>query len=142
MLLGTFKKTETNGFTGTIRTLTFTAELAIEPNREKKTDKAPDYRIIADDLEVGGAWMKTSDAGNAYLSVTLDDPTLARSHRLRAGQERHRARLQPRVDAPPPARAKPNGTRLRLLTPRRGGGFRRPVSSAFSFMRFYPGEFL
>jgi uncharacterized protein (DUF736 family) len=76
MLLGTFTKTETNGFRGTIRTLTFTAELAIEPNKEKKTEKAPDFRVSADDLEIGGGWMKESEAGNAYLSVTLDDPTL------------------------------------------------------------------
>jgi uncharacterized protein (DUF736 family) len=76
MLLGTFKKTETNGFTGTIRTLTLALDLAIEPNKEKKTDKAPDYRVTAGDLEIGGGWMRKSAADNAYLSVTLDDPAL------------------------------------------------------------------
>ena len=76
MLLGNFKKTETNGFRGSIRTLTLNLELAFEPNTEKKTDKAPDYRVTAGDLEIGAAWKKESEAGNAYLSVTLDDPAL------------------------------------------------------------------
>ena len=76
MLLGTFKKTETNGFRGSIRTLTFNLELAFEPNAERKGDKSPDYRVTAGELEIGAAWNKTSDSGNAYLSVTLDDPAL------------------------------------------------------------------
>jgi len=32
MLFGNFKKTETNGFRGSIRTLTLDLELAFEPN--------------------------------------------------------------------------------------------------------------
>ena len=76
MLLGNFKKTETNGFRGTIRTLTLNLDVAFEPNAEKKSDKAPDYRVTAGDMEIGAAWKKTSDGGNAYLSVRLDDPAL------------------------------------------------------------------
>jgi uncharacterized protein (DUF736 family) len=77
MLLGTFKKTDSNGFSGTIRTLTLTLDLAFEPNREKKRDKAPDFRVSAGELEIGAAWKKESEAGTAYLSVTLDDPAFA-----------------------------------------------------------------
>ena len=76
MLLGNFKKTETNGFRGSIRTLTLNLELAFEPNTEKKGDKSPDYRVTTGDLEIGAAWKKTSEGGSAYLSVTLDDPAL------------------------------------------------------------------
>jgi len=76
MLLGNFKKTDTNGFRGSVRTLTLNLELAFEPNAEKKGDKSPDYRVITGDMEIGAAWKKTSDGGNAYLSVTLDDPAL------------------------------------------------------------------
>lgn len=76
MLLGNFKKTDTNGFRGTIRTLTLTLDLAFEPNMERKGDKSPDYRVTAGDLEIGAGWKKVSDSGNAYLSVTLDDPAL------------------------------------------------------------------
>jgi uncharacterized protein (DUF736 family) len=76
MLLGNFKKTETNGFRGSIRTLTLTLELAFEPNAQKKGDNSPDYRVTTGDLEIGAAWKKTSADGNAYLSVTLDDPAL------------------------------------------------------------------
>lgn len=106
MLLGTFKKTETNGFRGSIRTLTLALDLAFEPNLEKKGDKAPDYRVTAGDLEIGAAWKKSSDSGNAYLSVTLDDPAFASpidcalvkasvEHSYRLVWERRRNRAKP-----------------------------------------------
>jgi uncharacterized protein (DUF736 family) len=46
-----------------------------------KTDKAPDYRAVAagkaGDVEFGAAWKKRSEDGRDYLSVKLDDPSLA-----------------------------------------------------------------
>ena len=39
-------------------------------------DKAPDYRIIAGNIECGAAWKKTArDSDREYLSVKLDDPS-------------------------------------------------------------------
>ena len=35
-----------------------------------------DYRVTGGDIEIGAAWKKESEAGNAYLSVSLDDPSL------------------------------------------------------------------
>jgi uncharacterized protein (DUF736 family) len=75
MLLGHFTKTDTNGLRGTIRTLTLNLEVAFEPIADRKGDKMPDYRVTAGDIEIGAAWKKNSEAGNAYLSVSLDDPT-------------------------------------------------------------------
>jgi uncharacterized protein (DUF736 family) len=76
MLIGKFTKTETNGLSGTIRTLTLNLEVAFEPIADRTGDKMPDYRVTAGDIEIGAAWKKESEAGNAYLSVSLDDPSL------------------------------------------------------------------
>jgi uncharacterized protein (DUF736 family) len=74
MIIGNFKRTG-DGFTGTIRTLTISAEAQFEP-AEKTSDKSPDYRLTVGATEIGAAWKDTSEAGNAYLSVSIDDPSL------------------------------------------------------------------
>jgi uncharacterized protein (DUF736 family) len=78
MIIGNnFKKMEDGSFTGVIRTLTLNLAVVFEPNTDKRGEKAPDYRITTEDrAELGGAWKETSEAGNAYLSVRLDDPAL------------------------------------------------------------------
>jgi uncharacterized protein (DUF736 family) len=40
---------------------------------EGDNEKGPDFRVIAAGTEFGAAWKKTSDKGNDYLSVKLDD---------------------------------------------------------------------
>jgi uncharacterized protein (DUF736 family) len=74
MIIGNFTLTD-GRYTGLIQTLTFSTEAVFEPV-EKKTDKSPDFRITTGDTEIGVAWKETSEAGKAYLSVRLDDPTL------------------------------------------------------------------
>jgi uncharacterized protein (DUF736 family) len=74
MIIGNFKSVGAS-YTGTIQTLTFTAKVAFTP-AAMKSDKAPDYRVSTGHTELGAAWKKTSDAGNEYLSVQLDDPSL------------------------------------------------------------------
>jgi uncharacterized protein (DUF736 family) len=43
------------------------------PCRRKRR---PQYRIYSQGAEVGAAWSKTSEAGNDYISLKLDDPAL------------------------------------------------------------------
>lgn len=81
-VIGTFTK-DGAGFTGTIETLTMRAKLTLEPNTNKKSDKAPDYRVIhiGDGFtsEIGAAWNKTAQSGSQYISVSIhDDPALDR----------------------------------------------------------------
>jgi uncharacterized protein (DUF736 family) len=72
--IGTFIQQET-GFTGTVRTLTVNVKVKIVPN-EKSNDKAPDYKILAGNYELGAAWKKTAqNTQRDYLSVTLDAPS-------------------------------------------------------------------
>lgn len=64
-----------DGYTGTLTTLSVTAELTFEPF-ESTSDKAPDFRILHAGREVGGAWRRQSKAGVAFLSVAIQDPSL------------------------------------------------------------------
>ena len=56
-------------------TLSLNAKAQLVP-AEKRTDKAPDFRIFAGNVELGAAWKKTArETGRDYLSVKLDDPS-------------------------------------------------------------------
>lgn len=44
---------------------------------EKTGEQSPDFRVFAGKAELGAAWKATSKAGNAYISVKLDDPSFA-----------------------------------------------------------------
>ncbi len=71
--IGTFDRSG-NGYAGTVRTLNVNVKVKLVPN-EKESDKAPDFRVLAGNYEIGAAWRKTSQANRPYLSVTLDDPS-------------------------------------------------------------------
>lgn len=71
--IGHFTK-QNDEYLGFIETRLWDATASIKPVT-KTTDKAPDYRVFANRCEVGAAWTKTSEAGKAYLSITLDDPS-------------------------------------------------------------------
>lgn len=73
--IGTFTP-DNDGFAGTVRTLSLNVKVKLVPNDRNSSDNAPDFRVLAaTGHEIGAAWRKTSEAGRAYLSVTLDDPT-------------------------------------------------------------------
>ena len=74
MNIGTFTA-NADGYTGTLRTLTLNVKTKLVA-AEKKSENAPDFRLLAGTLEIGAAWKKTSHANRPYLSVTLDDPSL------------------------------------------------------------------
>ena len=71
--IGTFTKTG-ESFTGAVKTLSINAKTTIKP-ADKASDKAPDYRVFAGNVEMGAAWRKTSNEGRFYLSVNLDYPS-------------------------------------------------------------------
>lgn len=73
-IIGTFTKSS-DGFSGTVRTLTLNIKAAIIPC-EKEHDKAPDFRVRAGNVDIGAAWQKISAAERSYLSCKLDDPSL------------------------------------------------------------------
>jgi uncharacterized protein (DUF736 family) len=75
--IGTFKLIENGRFEGTLGTLTVRARLSIVPVSTKTSDDQPDYRVYAGRFELGAGWRKTSDRGNDYVSLVLDDPSFA-----------------------------------------------------------------
>ncbi|MBV9506233.1 MAG: DUF736 domain-containing protein [Acidobacteriia bacterium] len=80
-IIGKFTK-DGAGFTGFIETLAFKAQITLEPNTTKKSDKSPDFRVmhIGEDFtsEIGAAWLKTAKkSGAEYVSLSIhDDPSL------------------------------------------------------------------
>ena|ERR1043165_5084295 len=82
--IGNFKKDAKSGiYTGDIVTLTFNrTDVQFKPT-EKTGEKQPDYRIVGKTthgtVEFGAAWKKTSEKGQDFLSVEIDDPALPSS---------------------------------------------------------------
>lgn len=81
MIIGNFsydKKADT--YSGDITTLTFHRnDVQFRPVK-KSEGKEPQYRIIAQTrlgaVEFGAAWKRTSEKGQDFLSVAIDDPAL------------------------------------------------------------------
>lgn len=72
--IGTFTTT-TNGFTGSIKTLSLNVKARFE-RVENPSEKGPHFRIFSGAVELGVAWQKHSEqSGRDYLSVKLDDPS-------------------------------------------------------------------
>ena len=75
--IGTFKKSS-DGFTGTINSLTLNAKAKFVAVSAGDNEKAPAFRILAGTVEFGAAWKKISQTNNReYLSCKIDDPSLA-----------------------------------------------------------------
>jgi uncharacterized protein (DUF736 family) len=72
--IGTFTRATDGTFSGTIKTLALAIRVRLIP-AEKKTDKAPDLRVVAGDIELGAGWQKTSRDNRDYHAITLDDPS-------------------------------------------------------------------
>jgi uncharacterized protein (DUF736 family) len=84
MIIGNFKyDAASDSYTGDVATLTFNrSNVQLAPN-EKSSIKEPDYRIVSETpngtVEFGAAWKRTSERGQEFLSVSIDDPALSGS---------------------------------------------------------------
>jgi uncharacterized protein (DUF736 family) len=80
MMIGKFEQNG-DGYTGIINALGLGVEAVTFSPVPVKQGHGPDFVVIGAtngaEFEIGAAWKKTSKAGNAYLSVKLDGPTLA-----------------------------------------------------------------
>ena len=73
--IGYVTRQEDGSFKGQLRTLSIHADIEIAPNRRKTTDGQPDYRVVANGVEIGAAWRRTSrDSGASYVSLSLAAP--------------------------------------------------------------------
>jgi len=75
------------GYEGWIADLAFDTAISLEPNERKTNDNHPDFLVTGKsprnrDIEIGAAWRKISQAGNGYLSLSLN--ILSKVHRVNA----------------------------------------------------------
>ena len=73
--LGTFSKLDDGAFAGNFKTINVTVTLAIVPV-ERRSDKAPDYRVYAGQrYEIGAGWSaKARESGKEYINLKLGSP--------------------------------------------------------------------
>lgn len=78
--IATFKKDASGTLKGTVQTMLMVSRpIELRPI-EQANANAPSYRayLAQTDIEIGAGWTKTGkDSGKPYVSVMLDDPTLA-----------------------------------------------------------------
>ncbi|MEM9840358.1 MAG: DUF736 domain-containing protein [Pseudomonadota bacterium] len=69
---------ERGTYKGTLKTLTIACGIELIPNREKESDKQPDFRIFSDErTEIGAGWnRKGKNSGRDYVSLTFAAPEL------------------------------------------------------------------
>jgi uncharacterized protein (DUF736 family) len=79
--IGIFKRTS-DGYAGTIRTLTLDREIVIITASSSEAENAPSYRVLAGDVEIGAGWKRTGERAGDYVSLLIDDPSFA--HPVRA----------------------------------------------------------
>ena len=75
-------------FRGTIRTLTFSAEIIFSPKHVYLRKIKTSHRIFANGCEVGAAWPKTPGNVSEFI-VRLDDPTFPGTHSWSFGRTRN-----------------------------------------------------
>lgn len=80
--IGAFSRTS-SGFHGHLRTLLYDIDLCLIPIDPGAATNAPDYRLHRgtdeDGPEVGAGWNRTGERAGPYVSLSIDDPTLARA---------------------------------------------------------------
>ena len=74
-VIGEFTTNGNHSIAGFVRTLTVSFKARLNPIERVSRD-APDFRITAGNgVEVGAGWKATSDDGEEYVSVKMDDPS-------------------------------------------------------------------
>jgi uncharacterized protein (DUF736 family) len=74
--IGHVTKSQDGNFKGTLRTLAFSAPVAILLNPSKNGDTQPDYRVYSNNVELGAGWVKKGKtSGEDYVSLSFADPS-------------------------------------------------------------------
>lgn len=73
--IGYVTKQDNGGFRGQLKTVSIKAEIDIVANRTKNDDTQPDFRVIAQGVEIGAGWTRTGQtSGRAYVSLSIAAP--------------------------------------------------------------------
>lgn len=80
MIIGRFQyDSKQNEFKGVVALLTRRLDVRFAP-ADKQSRNSPDFRVMTtvdgDEIELGAGWKKTTRDKAAFVSATIDDPTL------------------------------------------------------------------
>lgn len=79
-------KTKGENLIGAFRTLAASMAIELRPVKQRRGDDSPNYEVFTEDsngdpVQVGAAWTKKGTAeamkGKTFLSIMIDDPSLA-----------------------------------------------------------------
>ncbi|MBR0897596.1 MULTISPECIES: DUF736 domain-containing protein [Bradyrhizobium] len=75
--IGFVTRNDNGGFRGELKTLSIRAHIDIVPNSGKSTEAQPDFRILAQGVEIGAGWIRRGESsGKDYVSLSLAAPEL------------------------------------------------------------------
>lgn len=93
MIIGTMRGKVAEGFTGSIKTLAFDAQITLVKAPYSENENAPEWRILIGDpalgAEIGAGWDRAGSRGY-YIALQIDDPSLAaplRANMVRLGDD-------------------------------------------------------
>jgi uncharacterized protein (DUF736 family) len=73
--IGSVTKREDGRYEGELRTLSTRAEISILPVTDKASPNQPDYRVIAQGIEIGAGWLRMGQtSGKEYVSLSIAAP--------------------------------------------------------------------
>lgn len=73
--IGSVTKREDGRYEGELKTLTIRAEIAILPVHDKSASNQPDFRVLAQGVEIGAGWLrKGQTSGKEYVALSLAAP--------------------------------------------------------------------
>ncbi len=73
--IGTVTKRDDGRYEGELKTLTIRAEIAILPVHDKSAPNQPDFRVLAQGVEIGAGWQrKGQTSGKEYVALSLAAP--------------------------------------------------------------------
>lgn len=73
--IGHVTKQSNGSYKGQLRTLTIRADIELVPNAAKSADNQPDFRVMAQGVEIGAGWIRTGESsGKDYVSLGLAAP--------------------------------------------------------------------
>ncbi|HRN87395.1 MAG TPA: DUF736 family protein [Hyphomicrobium sp.] len=78
--IGYVTKREDGRYEGELRTLSLRASIAILPVGDKLTETQPDFRVMAQGIEIGAGWQRIGQtSGKEYISLSISAPEFGKT---------------------------------------------------------------
>lgn len=78
--IGYVTKREDGRYEGELRTLSLRASIAILPVGDKQVETQPDFRVMAQGIEIGAGWQRIGQtSGKEYISLSISAPEFGKT---------------------------------------------------------------